>query len=70
MVVVLIGGSSNVGKTTAAREVGERLGEELVSIDDRIPAELVASSMFRDETMWNSERGDLLAAPRVQTVLT
>ena len=70
MVVVLIGGSSNVGKTTAARDVARRLGAAHVSIDDHIPPELAASSPFRDEMIWNSEREDLLAALRAQTAQT
>ena len=67
MVVVLIGASSNVGKTTAARDVARRLGAADVSIDDHIPAELATSSPFRDEMIWNLEREDLLAALRAQT---
>ena len=67
MAVILIGGSSNVGKTTAARSVAATLGADCVSIDDCIPVAVAAASPFRDTAIWDSEPDDLLAALRAHT---
>ena len=67
MAVILIGGSSNVGKTTAARSVAATLGADCVSIDDCIPVGLRASNRFHDDAIWDSDPDVLLGALRAHT---
>lgn len=67
MGTVLIGGSSNVGKTTAARSVAAALGAPCISIDDWIPPSVAGSSAFDDDRIWNSDPDELVAALRAQT---
>ena len=71
MAVILIGGSSNVGKTTAARSVAATLGADCVSIDDCIddciPVGLRASNRFHDDAIWDSDPAVLLGALRAHT---
>ena len=67
MAVLLIGGSSNVGKTTAARSVAAALGVDCVSLDDCVPPRVRASSPFHDDAIWDSDPGVLLDALRAHT---
>ncbi len=67
MSVILIGGSSNVGKTTAARSVAAALGATYISIDDWIPPGISGSSPFHDDRIWSSDPDELVTALRAHT---
>lgn len=65
--ILLIGGPSSVGKTTAATTIAEIAGVPLVSVDD-LRRDL-GPSPFADDTSWDLPSGNLLEVLRQDTRL-